>query len=91
LQSLRRHIQRSQLAEVQFYLVDNIDETDCCDRLFVQVWCMVDALFHGTGWCMVDALVYGMITGCLVQFGSWLMHLFMVQVDYILSYRLMHG
>jgi hypothetical protein len=55
-------------------LVDNIDETGCCDRLFgqvvvtgylyrfgawlmhlfmvqvlVQVWCMVDALVHGTG------------------------------------------
>jgi hypothetical protein len=31
----------------------------CLDRLFVQVWCMVDALVHGTCWCMVDALVYG--------------------------------
>ena len=43
-------------------LVDNIDETGycdrlfgqvvvtgCCDRLFVQVWYMVDALVHGTG------------------------------------------
>jgi hypothetical protein len=55
-------------------LVDKIDETGCCDRLFgqvfvtcylymfgawlmhlfmvqveVQVWCMVDALVHGTG------------------------------------------
>ena len=28
----------------------------------------------------LDALVYG--TGCLVQVGAWLMHLFMVQVDY---------
>jgi hypothetical protein len=41
--------------------------------LFVQVWCMVDALVHG-----ID---------CLVQVGAWLMHFFMVQVDY----RLNHG
>jgi hypothetical protein len=27
----------------------------------------------------------------LVQVGTWLMHLFMVQVDYRLRYRLMHG
>jgi hypothetical protein len=26
-----------------------------------------------------------------VQVGAWLMHLFMVQVDYRLRYRLMHG
>jgi hypothetical protein len=52
-------------------LVDKIDETSCCDRLFgqvvvigfVQVWCMVYALVHGTGF---------------VQVGAWLMHLFMV-------------
>ena len=37
----------------------------------------------------LDALVYG--TGCLVQVGAWLMHLFMVQIDYRLRYRLMHG
>jgi hypothetical protein len=30
---------------------------------------------------------YRLITGYLVQVGAWLMHLFMVQVDY----RLMHG
>ena len=41
-------------------LVDKIDEIGCCDRLFgqvvvtgyllfVQVWCMVDALVQGTG------------------------------------------
>jgi hypothetical protein len=41
--------------------------------LFVQVWCMVDALVHG------------------IQVGAWLMHLFMVQVDYRLRYRLMHS
>ena len=34
---------------------------------------------------------YRLITGCLVQVGAWLMHLLMVQVDYRLRYRLMHG
>jgi hypothetical protein len=43
----------------RFDLVDNIDGTCCCDRLFgqvivtrlfVQVWCMVDALVYGKGW-----------------------------------------
>jgi hypothetical protein len=43
---------------------------------FVQVWCMVDALVHGTSF---------------VQVGAGLMHLFMVQVDYRLKYRLVHG
>ena len=37
----------------------------------------------------LDALFYG--TGCLVQVGAWLMHLFMVQIDFRLRYRLMHG
>ena len=36
-------------------------------------------------------LWYRLITGCLVQVGAWLMHLFMVHVDYRLRYRLMHG
>ena len=38
-------------------------------------------------------LWYMLITGYLVQVGAWLMHLFMVQVDYrlITRYRLMHG
>jgi hypothetical protein len=36
-------------------------------------------------------LWYRLITGCLVQVGAWLMHLFMVQVNYRLRYRLMHG
>jgi hypothetical protein len=36
-------------------------------------------------------LWYSLITGCLVQVGAWLMHLFMVHVDYMLSYKLMHG
>jgi hypothetical protein len=53
----------------RFDLVDNIDETGCCDRLFGQV----------------------VVTGYLYRFGAWLMHLFMVQVDYRLRYMLMHG
>ena len=44
---------------------------------------MVDALVHGIGfvqvWCMVYALVHGT---SFVQVGAWLMHLFMVQVDW---------
>jgi hypothetical protein len=41
---------------------------------------------------MVDftCVWYRLITGCLVQVGAWLMHLFMVQVDYMSSYKLMH-
>jgi hypothetical protein len=35
-------------------------------------------------------LWYRLITDCLVQVGAWLMHLFMVQVDYRLRYKLMH-
>jgi hypothetical protein len=60
------------------------------------LWYRLIIGLFGTGWCMVDALVYGtyliwLITGCLVYVGAWLMHLFMVQVDYRLRYRLMHG
>jgi hypothetical protein len=36
-------------------------------------------------------LGYRLITGCLVRVGAWLMHLFMVKVDYRLRYMLMHG
>jgi hypothetical protein len=36
-------------------------------------------------------LWYRLITDCLVHVGAWLMHLLMVQVDYRLRYRLMHG
>jgi hypothetical protein len=36
-------------------------------------------------------LWYNLITCCLVQVGAWLIHLFMVQVDYRLRYRVMHG
>jgi hypothetical protein len=42
------------------------------------------------GW-MHMFLWYMLITGCLVQIGAWLMHFFMVQVDYRLRCRLMHG
>jgi hypothetical protein len=41
------------------------------------------------GWC--TCLWYRLIIGCLVQVVSWLMHLFMVQVEYKLRYMLMHG
>jgi hypothetical protein len=34
---------------------------------------------------------YRLIIGYLVQVGAWLMHLFMVQFNYRLRYRLMHG
>jgi hypothetical protein len=36
-------------------------------------------------------LWYRLITSCLVQVGARLLHLFMVQVDYRLRYKLMHG
>ena len=41
------------------------------------------------GW--LHLFMVHLITDCLVQVGAWLMHLFMVQVDYRLRYRLMHG
>ena len=47
----------------------------CCNRLFVQVWCMVDALVHGTGLVQVGAWWMHLF---MVQVGAWLMHLFMV-------------
>jgi hypothetical protein len=40
---------------------------------------------------LCNFLWYMFITGYLIQVGAWLMHLFMVQVDYRLRYRLMHG
>ena len=58
------------------------------DTWLVHTWHMVGCtcLWYKLiiGWCMVEELVYG--TGWL-QVGVWLMHLFMVQVDY----RLIHG
>jgi hypothetical protein len=43
----------------RYDLVDKIDETCCCDRLFVHV----------------------VVISYLYRFGSWLMHLFMVQIE----------
>jgi hypothetical protein len=44
---------------IRFDLVDKIDETGCCDRLFGQV----------------------VVTSYFYNFGAWLMHLFMVQIE----------
>ena len=49
--------------------------------MMVHTWYMVGFTF----------LWHRLIIGCLVQVGAWLMHLFMVQVDYRLRYRLMNG
>jgi hypothetical protein len=72
-------------------LVDNIDETGCCDRLFGQV-VVTCYLYRFGAWLMHLFMVQ-----VEVQVGAWLMHLFMVQVDYKLrymvveAYKLMHG
>ena len=66
-------------------LVDNIDETGCCDRLFGQVF-VTGYSYRFGAW-----LIHLFMVQVEVQVGSWLMHLFMVQVDYRLRYRLMHG
>ena len=58
------------------------------DTWLVHNWYMVGCTYLWynliTGLCMVDALVHGT---CWLQVGAWLMHLFMVKVDY----RLVHG
>jgi hypothetical protein len=73
-------------------LVDKIDETGCCDRLFGQVVVVTGYLYRFGAWlmhlfmvqvlvqvwCMVDALVYG--TG-------WCM----VCSLCLVLYRLVHG
>ena len=41
--------------------------------------------------CLDKLLWQVVVTGYLYRFGAWMMHLFMVQVDYRLRYRLMHG
>ena len=69
----------------RFDLVDKIDETGCCDRLFGQV-VVIGYLYRFGAWLMHLFMVQ-----VEVQVGAWLMHLFMVQVDYSLRYRLMHG
>jgi hypothetical protein len=57
-------------------LVDKIDETGCCDRLFGQV-VVTGYLYRFGAWLMHLFMVQ-----VEVQVGAWLMHLFMVQVDY---------
>jgi hypothetical protein len=58
-------------------LVDKIDETGCCDRLFGQV-VVTCYLYRFGAWLMHLFMVQ-----VEVQVGAWLMHLFMVQVDYM--------
>jgi hypothetical protein len=53
-------------------LVDNIDETGCCDRLFGQV-VVTGYLYRFGAWLMHLFMVQ-----VEVQVGAWLMHLFMV-------------
>jgi hypothetical protein len=60
----------------RYDLVDNIDETGCCDRLFGQV-VVTCYLYRFGAWLMHLFMVQ-----VEVQVGAWLMHLFMVQVDY---------
>jgi hypothetical protein len=57
-------------------LVDNIDETGCCDRLFGHV-VVTGYLYRFGAWLMHLFMVQ-----VEVQVGAWLMHLFMVHVDY---------
>jgi hypothetical protein len=57
-------------------LVDKIDETGCCDRLFVQ-FVVTGYLYSFVAWFMHLFMVL-----VEVQVGAWLMHLFMAQVDY---------
>jgi hypothetical protein len=64
----------------RYDLVDKIDETGCCDRLFGQV-VVIGYLYRFGAWLMHLFMV---------QVGAWLMHLFMVHVDYRLRYKLMH-
>jgi hypothetical protein len=60
----------------RYDLVDNIDETGCCDRLFGQV-VVKDYSYR------FDALLMNLrMVQVGVQVGAWLMHLFMVHVDY---------
>ena len=64
----------------------------CWYILISHSWWVLDTWFVHT-WYMVGCtfLWYRLITGYLVQVGAWLMHLFKIQVDYRLRYRLMHG
>jgi hypothetical protein len=59
-------------------LVDNIDDTGCCDRFFGQV--VVIGYFYRFGaWLMHLFMVQ-----VEVHASAWLMHFFMVQIDYML-------
>ena len=64
----------------------------CWYILMSHSWWVVDTWLVHT-WYMVGftCLWYRLITYFLVQVGAWLMHLFMVHVDYRLSYRSIHG
>jgi uncharacterized membrane protein SirB2 len=61
----------------RYDLVNKIDETCCCDRLFGHV--VTGYLYRFGAWLMHLFMVQ-----VEVQHGAWLMHLFMVQVDYML-------
>jgi hypothetical protein len=63
-------------------LVDKIDETGCCDRLFGQV-VVTCYLYRFGAWLMHLFMVH-----VEVQIVAWLMHFFMVQVGW---YRLVHA
>ena len=54
-------------------------------------WVIVDQkLTHD--WYILGTWLYALVYGTVwLQVGAWLMHLFMVQVDYRWRYRLMHG
>ena len=65
----------------RYDLVDKIDETSCCDRLFGQV-VVTGYLYRFGAWLMHLFMVH-----VLYRFGAWFMHLFMVEV----FYRLVNG
>jgi hypothetical protein len=56
----------------RYDLVDNIDETGCCDMLFGQI-VVTGYLYRFGSWLMHLFKVH---------VGAWSMYLFMVQVDY---------
>ena len=73
-------------------LVDNIDETSCCDMFFGK-FVVTGYLYRFGAWLMHLFMIQVEVQfgACLmhlfmvqveVQVGAWLMHLFMVQVDY---------
>ena len=56
-------------------LVDNIDETSCCDRLIGQVF-VAGYLYRFGAW-----LIHLFMVQVEVHVGAWLMHLFMAQIE----------